>query len=140
MKKGTQNNRPERRFMYENRRHSSSVIPMRGKSCLFLFWNLNSSTIFSNKRIQLFIDIEIPLLGVRVCLRSIPYFFSVEDCQGLTPQNNLHTLCSDEPRGEGNMMSLPTNNNHPASPLTSTSPGYLATPQLSPLRAPPSTP
>lgn len=35
------------------------------------------------------------------------------------------------------MMSPPTNNNHPASPLTSTSPGFLATPQLSPLRAPP---
>lgn len=72
-----------------------------------------------------------------MCLRSIPNFCSVDECQGLTPHNNLHTLRSDEPRGEGNMMSLPTNNNHPASPLTSTSPGFLATPQLSPLRAPP---
>lgn len=75
-----------------------------------------------------------------VCLRSIPYFFSVEDCQGLTPYNNPHTLRSDEPRGEGNMMSPPTNNNHPASPLTSTSPGFLATPQLSPSRAHPPQP
>lgn len=36
------------------------------------------------------------------------------------------------------MMSLPTNNNHPASLLSSLSPGCLATPQLSPLRASPS--
>ena len=63
---------------------------------------------------------------------TIPHFFSVEDCQGWTPHSILHTFCSDEPHGGEGMMSLPTNNNHPASQLSSLSLGCLATPRLSP--------
>ena len=90
---------------------------------------------------------SIPLLSV--CLsRTVPHFFSVAYRQGLTLYNTLHTFCSDEPHGEWGvggrrqrgMMSLPTNNNHPASLLSSLSPGCLATPQLSPLRALPPRP
>lgn len=73
-------------------------------------------------------------LGAGPAFLSIPCFFSVEDCQGLSRHNSLHTLCSHQPHEEevgGGMMSPSTNNNHPASELSSTSPGFLATPWLS---------
>lgn len=76
----------------------------------------------------------------RAAFPSVPCFFSVEDCQGLSLHNSLYTLCShhsheeeeeSEESGRGGMMSPSTNNNHPASELSSMSLGFLATPWLS---------
>lgn len=39
-------------------------------------------------------------LGAGLAFPSIPCFFSVEDCQGLSRHNSLHTLCSHQPHEE----------------------------------------
>ena len=72
---------------------------------LFLFLSFNQSYKFwcyfqhvAHAVLSLFAEHPSPHC---VCLsRTVPHFFSVAYCQGLTLHNTLHTFCSDEPHGE----------------------------------------